>query len=233
MNKQEFIDNLKLLNIEILEETYQKFDKYFSMLVEWNSKFNMTSILEEKDVYLLHFYDSACLSKIKLDSYKNLCDFGTGAGFPGMVIAMLFPNINVTLIESNNKKCTFLNELKKELSLNNVEVVCSRIEEYAKNNREKFDIVTCRAVTSIPIIIELATALVKVNGVLAPLKSKCEEEIEKYSYLEKEFNLKLENILKYNLPITEAYRVIPVYRKEKITDKKYPRNYGTIAKKYK
>lgn len=233
MTKEEFIINCKNLSIEITEEIYSKLYKYFELLVEWNNRFNMTSILEEKEVFLLHFYDSLCLNKINLNEINSLCDFGTGAGFPGMVIALVYPNIEVTLVESNNKKCTFLEEIKQQLNIKNVSIFNERIEDFARKNREKYDIVTCRAVTSIPIIIELSTSLIKVNGLLAPLKSNCEEEINKYKYLEKEFNLKLENLIKYNLPINDAYRVIPIYKKLKETDIKYPRNYGTIVKKYK
>lgn len=233
MTKEEFIINCKNLSIEITEEIYSKLYKYFELLVEWNNRFNMTSILEEKEVFLLHFYDSLCLNKINLNEINSLCDFGTGAGFPGMVIALVYPNIEVTLVESNNKKCTFLEEVKQQLNIKNVSIFNERIEDFERKNREKYDVVTCRAVTSIPIIIELSTSLIKVNGLLVPLKSNCEEEINKYKYLEKEFNLKLENLIKYNLPINDAYRVIPIYKKLKETDIKYPRNYGTIVKKYK
>ena len=234
MNKEEFINYCKDIGIEIKEKLYNDLYNYFVMLKEWNEKFNLTSITEEKDVFLLHFYDSLCLSKsIDLNSINSLLDFGTGAGFPGMVIALIYNNVNVTLIESNNKKCTFLNEVKNKLNLNNVEIINDRIENYGINNREKFDVVTCRAVTSIPMIIELSTSTVKVGGYLLPLKSDCEEELNKYKYLNKEFNLELKEIIKYKLPITDAVRMIPVFKKNKETNKKYPRNYGTILKKYK
>ncbi len=234
MTKEEFIKYCSELNIDINEELYSKLYRYYELLVEWNSKFNMTSILEEKDVFLLHFYDSLCLYKsVNLNEKKSLCDFGTGAGFPGMIIALVFNNIDVTLVESNQKKCNFLEFVSNELGISNAKVICSRIEEFSAKNREIFDIVTCRAVTSIPIIIELSTSSLKVGGLLCPLKSECEEEVKKYSYLEKEFGLELINFIKYNLPINDAFRSIPVYKKNKITDNKYPRNYGTIVKKYK
>lgn len=234
MTKEEFIKYCSELNIDINEELYSKLYRYYELLVEWNSKFNMTSILEENDVFLLHFYDSLCLYKsVNLNEKKSLCDFGTGAGFPGMIIALVFNNVNVTLVESNQKKCNFLEFVSNELGISNVKVICSRIEEFSAKNREIFDIVTCRAVTSIPIIIELSTSSLKVDGLLCPLKSECEEEVKKYSYLEKEFGLELINFIKYNLPINDAFRSIPVYKKNKVTDIKYPRNYGTIVKKYK
>lgn len=234
MNKNEFIDECSKIGILIDNELYSKLYRYYELLVEWNSKFNMTSILEEKDVFLLHFFDSLCLKKvINLESKITLCDFGTGAGFPGLVLGLVFKNIKVTLVESNGKKCNFLEFVCNELNINNVEVVNSRIEDYSSKNREKFDVITCRAVTSIPIILELSTSSLKVDGLLVPLKSYCIEEIKKYSYLENEIGIKLINFIEYNLPIIDAYRSIPVYKKNKVTDMKYPRNYGTIVKKYK
>ena len=234
MTKEEFILYCDKLSIKVSEELYSKFFTYFEMLVEWNNKFNMTTILEEKDVFLLHFYDSLCLTKVvDLNEEKSLCDFGTGAGFPGLPIAIVFPKVNVTLVESNGKKCTFLNAVKEELKLENVTIINDRIENFSSKEREKFDIVTCRAVTSIPMILEMSTPLVKVNGVLAPLKSNCEDELVKYSYLERDLEIKLIQKEVYKLPINDAYRVIPVYKKEKVTDKKYPRSYNSLLKMYK
>ena len=234
MTKEEFILYCDKLNIEISEELYNKFFTYFEMLVEWNNKFNMTTILEEKDVFLLHFYDSLCLSKVvELNEEKSLCDFGTGAVFPGLPLAIVFPKVSVTLVESNQKKCMFLNAVKEALKLENVIVINDRIENYSSKEREKFDIVTCRAVTSIPMILEMATSLVKVNGVLVPLKSYCEEELVKYSYLENDLGIKLIKKEVYSLPINDAYRVIPVFKKEKMTNKKYPRSYNSLLKMYK
>lgn len=234
MNKEEFIKECEKLNIKINEELYTKFIKYYELLIEWNNKFNMTTILNKDDVFLLHFYDSLCLIKsIDLNKNYSLCDFGTGAGFPGMVLALVFNNLSVTLIESNQKKCTFLEYVKKELNIENVIVINDRMELYSKKEIEKFDIITCRAVTSIPIILELSTSSLKINGCLVPLKTNCNEEIEKYKYLEKELSLKLINKIEYKLPINNAFRMIPIYKKLNKTNPKYPRSYNVIIKSYK
>ena len=234
MTKEEFIKYLNELNIYINEDIYNKLDTYYELLIEWNNKFNLTSIIEKKDVFLLHFYDSICLTKIgNLNEYNSLCDFGTGAGFPGLVIAILFSNLNVTLIESNNKKCIFLNEVKNKLNLNNVTIINDRMENYSKNNKEVFDLITCRAVTSLPIILELSIPSLKINGLLVPLKSNIDDEINKYKYLEKELNIKLIKKLDYSLPINNAIRSIPIYKKIDKTNNKYPRNYNQIIKDYK
>ena len=234
MNKEEFIKNCKSLNIEINEEIFNKLEEYYNLLFEWNQKFNLTAITKKEDVYLLHFFDSLCLLKaVDLNNYKSLCDFGTGAGFPGMVLAIIYNDIDITLVESNNKKCIFLQEVVNRLELKNVKVINSRMEDFSRKNIEKFDLVTCRAVTSIPIILELSSCSLKVNGLLVPLKSNCDEEIKKYSYLEKELNIKLIDKIDYKLPINSASRTIPVYKKIGSTNNKYPRNYNVILKSYK
>ena len=233
MNKEEFINCLKELNIDLNDEILNKLDKYFKLLVEWNNKFNLTTILEEKSVYLKHFYDSICIVRTGLIENKNikLCDFGTGAGFPGIVIKIFFPNIIVTLIESNNKKCIFLNEVIKELELKNIEVINTRMEIYSKNNRESFDIVTCRAVSHLKIISELAIPLLKNNGYFLPLKSNIDNEIIESKDILNKLYSKIENIISYELPIENSKRNILIIKKIKETDLKYPREYNKIIKK--
>ena len=232
MNKDEFINYIKELNIDVSDEILDKLDNYFKLIVEWNNKFNLTTILEEKSVYLKHFYDSICIVKSNLIDNNNikLCDFGTGAGFPGVVIKIFYPNIKVTLIESNNKKCTFLNEVIKELDLKNIEVINTRMELYSKNNRETFDIVTCRAVSHLRIISELAIPLLKVNGYFLPLKSNIEEEIKESNKILNDLNSEIEDIISYELPIENSKRNIILIKKLKETNSKYPREYNKIIK---
>ncbi len=232
MNKDEFINYIKELKIDVSDEILDKLDNYFKLIVEWNNKFNLTTILEEKSVYLKHFYDSICIVKSNLIDNNNikLCDFGTGAGFPGVVIKIFYPNIKVTLIESNNKKCTFLNEVIKELDLKNIEVINTRMELYSKNNRETFDIVTCRAVSHLRIISELAIPLLKVNGYFLPLKSNIEEEIKESNKILNDLNSEIEDIISYELPIENSKRNIILIKKLKETNSKYPREYNKIIK---
>lgn len=232
MNKEEFISSCKELGIDVTSDVLLKLEKYFCLLKEWNDKFNLTRIIEEKEVYLKHFYDSICIVKTDLikNDNLNLCDFGTGAGFPGIVIKIFFDNINVTLIESSAKKCTFLNEVIKELNLNKIIVINDRAEVYAKNNREKFDIVTCRAVSALRIISEISVPMLKINGYFLPLKAGLEDEYKEAKEILDHLGAIVKRIISYNLPVEEAKRNIVVIKKISITEVKYPRDYKDIIK---
>ncbi len=138
MHREEFINEVKLLGINIDDNKLSKLEEYYEILKEENTKYNLTRIIDKKDVYLKHFYDSLTICKtINIDS-KNVCDLGSGAGFPGLVLAIFFQDSKLTLIESNGKKCKFLNLVKEKLNLDNVNVLNVRVEEYAKDNREVF-----------------------------------------------------------------------------------------------
>jgi len=230
MNKEEFIEECNKLNIEIDDEKLYLLDKYKDLLILWNKKFNLTTIIEENEIYLKHFYDSLCLIKSTNLDNKKICDFGTGAGFPGIVLSIIFKNSKITLIESNNKKITFLTEVKKELKLDNLEIINDRVETYSKNNREKFDIVTCRAVSSLDIILELSVALLKIDGLFIPMKANVDEELSKALDKTKILGYKFENKISYLLPYDDAKRTLLVFRKIKKTDNKYPREYNKIKK---
>jgi 16S rRNA (guanine527-N7)-methyltransferase len=230
MNKEEFIEELKKINIVLTNIQLEQLDKYYELLIEWNNKFNLTTIIKEEDIYLKHFFDSLYITKFHDFNNKKICDFGTGAGFPGMVLAILFNNSNFTLLESNNKKVLFLNEVKNRLKLDNVTIINERAEIYGKTNREIFDIVTCRAVSNLSIILELAISMLKVNGLFIPMKSNIEEEFEKSKKNLNSLGYRFINLEEYYLPIENSKRTILIYEKIKKTDLKYPRNYNIIKK---
>lgn len=165
MNKEEFILELSKLNIELTEDQLNNLNTYKDYLIEYNSHTNLTTITDPEEIYLKHFYDSLTIAKvIDLKEYNSLIDVGTGAGFPGMVLKIVYPNLNVTLLDSNNKKTKFLSELKDKLNLDNLNIINERSEEFALNHLETFDIVTSRAVANLRVLTELCLPMVKENG---------------------------------------------------------------------
>ena len=231
MNKEEFIIELKKIKIELDDAKLANLDKYYNILTEENKKYNLTRIISKEDVYLKHFYDSLTINKIENINNQSICDLGSGAGFPGLVLAICFPNTTITLIEANGKKCYFLNLVKSQLQLNNVTIINTRSEYYAKNNREVYDIVTARAVAPLKYLLEYGVPLVKVNGKFIAMKANVEEEEKNIdNYLEK-LNIKEEKKLIFNLPIEGSLRTLIKYLKIKETNKKYPRRYNEIIKK--
>lgn len=230
MTKDEFILECKNINIDITEEIFYKLDKYKDLLIEWNKKFNLTTIIEEKDIFLKHFFDSLYLSTECDFTDKKICDIGTGAGFPGIVLAIVFNKGNFTLMESNNKKILFLEAVKADLGLNNVNIISARAEDYGKKNREIFDVITCRAVSALNIILELSTSMLKIGGRFIPLKSNVEEELKNARCNIDKLSYKLIKETEYELPIEKSKRTILVFEKYKKTEDKYPRNYNVIKK---
>lgn len=227
MSEKDFVEALKEINIEISELQLEQLNKYYNLLIEWNKVMNLTGITEKKDVYLKHFYDSLTISKIiNLNEYNTLCDVGTGAGFPGMVIKILFPNLKVTLVDSLNKRINFLNEVIKELKLENIEAIHSRVEEF----KGSFDIVTARAVSQLNILMEYAIPLVKINGYFIPLKANITEELENSSNAFKELKCEIEDKKEFLLPIELSNRTLLKIKKLG-ENKKYPRKYSEIKKR--
>lgn len=231
MNKETFINELKKLNIELKETTLAMLNEYYSILKEENQKYNLTRIIEEENVYLKHFYDSLTITKIIDINNQSICDLGSGAGFPGLVLGICFPSAKLTLIESNGKKCNFLNIVKKKLNLNNVTIINTRIEEYAKENRELYDIVTARAVAPLKHLLEYGIPLVKINGVFIAMKANVENEEQNIDNYYNKLNIKEEQRIVFNLPHENSIRTLIKYQKEKETDKRYPRRYNEIIKK--
>ena len=230
MNKEEFVNNIKDLNIQINDDILNKLDIYYNFLVEYNNHTNLTAITEENEVYLKHFYDSLTIVKsIDLLTIESLIDVGTGAGFPGMVLAIFYPNLHVTLLDSNNKRINFLNELKDKLGITNVTTVHDRSEIYAKNHKDSFDVVTARAVKNMKELTELCLPLVKVNGYFIPLKGIINDELDNAKDIIKNINGNVENIISFNLPNGDQRNIIVIKKIDK-TPTKYPRDYKEIVK---
>ena len=229
MNKEIFKEQLKKLNITLTNDQEEKLNAYYKLLTEENQKINLTSITEEKEVYLKYFYDSLTVAKvIDLTKKQTLIDIETGAGFPGLVLKIVFPNLEVTLLDSSNKKVNFLNETIKKLKLTNIKTVNERIENYTK---ETFDIVTSRAVSKTNILLELSCQLVKKNGFVILLKSNAEEELIESKHCLDILNFKLIKQEKFLLPIENSKRTILKFQKTKNISEKYPRNFAKIKKK--
>ena len=231
MNKEEFISEVEKLGIVVTKENLELLNKFYNLLIEWNEKINLTTITDEKEVYLKHFYDSLTLTK-EIDFSKDiyLCDVGSGAGFPGIVLKIFFPNIKIKLIDSLQKRVNYLNTIIKELDLSNISAEHYRMEEYSKLNEEKFDYITARAVANLSLLTEISIKALKLNGHLVFMKANCEEEIEKLKIKESLLGLKIENINKFVLPIENSKRTLINIVKIKHTDKKYPRRIEIIRK---
>jgi len=231
MTIEEFIKELNKLNIKPTTEQLKALESYKDMLIENNKKFNLTAITKTEDIYLKHFYDSLSITKV-IDLTKDLkiLDIGTGAGFPGIVLKILFPNLKITLLDSNNKKIKFLEEVIKVLKLENIKCICSRAEELPAEYREYFDIVTSRAVANLRILAELSIPYVKVNGYFISLKGKAEDEIQESASTIKKLVSKIEKVEKFVLPDKKGERTIIMIKKEKETPKIYPRKYDKILK---
>lgn len=231
MNKEEFIQELQKLNIELGDKALSNLEEYYSILKEENEKYNLTRIIEKEDVYLKHFYDSLTITKITDITNESICDLGSGAGFPGLVLAICFPNAKLTLIESNGKKCNFLNIVKERLSLENVTVINARVEEYSKENREIFDIVTARAVAPLKHLLEYGVPLVKVGGHFIAMKANVDEETKNIENYYNKLSITLKEYLAFNLPKEDSLRTLLKYQKQEKTSAKYPRRYSEIIKK--
>ncbi len=230
MNKETFIKELEKINIKITKNQLNQLDKYYNILITENAKYNLTNILDEEEVYLKHFYDSLTIVKgIELNN-QYICDIGTGAGFPGIVLKIIYPNIKIDLIDATLKKCNFLNLVIKELSLKDINVINARAEEYAKENREKYDIVTSRAVANLKHLLEFGIPLLKVNGIFIAMKANIDEELNNIDNYYKKLSLSAEKIIKFKLPYENSNRTIYIIKKDKETNKIYPRQYSKIKK---
>ena len=231
MSKEEFVNELAKLNIVLDETQLNNLEIYYNLLVEENKKYNLTAITDKKSVYLKHFYDSLTIVKrINLDN-QYICDIGTGAGFPGLVLKIVFPSIKIDLLDATSKKCNFLKLVVDTLNLKEVNIINKRAEEYSHEVREKYDVVVSRAVAPLKHLLEYATPLLKVGGTFIALKSNLEEEMQNIGNYYQKLYLSNESIIKLKLPIEESVRTIYSVKKDKVTPNIYPRTYSQIKKK--
>ncbi|HJF67205.1 16S rRNA (guanine(527)-N(7))-methyltransferase RsmG [Staphylococcus kloosii] len=229
MSIQWLTDQLAEQDIILSEQQQQQFQKYYELLVEWNEKMNLTSITDEHDVYLKHFYDSIAPSfYTDMDKDYSVCDVGAGAGFPSIPLKIVYPELKVTIVDSLNKRIQFLNHLAAELELEQVSFVHDRAETFGKGDcRESYDIVTARAVARLSVLSELCLPLVKKGGRFIALKStKGDEELDDAKFGIGIFGGKLEQMISYELPEDAGERQMMIFEKRSLTPKKYPRKPG-------
>lgn len=232
MNPNEFKLELEKLSLKISDKQLKQFYRYFELLIEWNKVMNLTGITKEEEVYLKHFYDSLTICKaFDFNTISNLCDVGSGAGFPGIPLKIMFPELQITLVDSLQKRISFLEKVVEELELEKIILVHDRIEYYAKEHRESYDIVTARAVASLPILLEYCLPLVKENGYFLPMKAGIEEELKSSQSALAILNCEVTDIITFLLPKENSTRNILKIQKKKKTDKKYPRRFSEIKKR--
>ena len=220
--------------IDLTENQYNQFIEYMKLLQEWNEKINLTAITEDEEVIKKHFID--CIKAFKSDAVKNaktVIDVGTGAGFPGLPIAIMNPNINVTLLDSLNKRINFLNTVVAKLQLKNVVTIHSRAEDGGRNNdlREHFDVSVSRAVANLATLVEYNLPFVKVGGYFVAYKSgDIDEELVNAKKAVSVLGGTIEEVKKFQLPGTDIDRSLVYIKKIKPTSGKFPRKAGLPSK---
>jgi len=203
MNKKEFIEELKKINIFPTEDQMILLDELYHLMINWNKKLNLTRITNEEEVYLKHYYDSLTINKVvNLNNIKTLCDVGTGAGFPGIVIKIMFPNIKITLIDSLQKRVNYLNEVITKLKLKDIEAIHTRGEDY----KGDFEIVTSRAVANIEKLLNYTMHLVEKKGTFIAMKGNIEEEFMPSVTAKIEKKYRIIKIEKFLLPKENSQR---------------------------
>ncbi|QED49944.1 16S rRNA (guanine(527)-N(7))-methyltransferase RsmG [Cytobacillus dafuensis] len=234
MNTEQFIEALAAKGINLSPQQIEQYEKYYSILVEWNEKMNLTAITDKSEVYLKHFYDSISAAfYFDFNHPFHLCDVGAGAGFPSLPIKIAFPELRVTIVDSLNKRIGFLEHLSKELGLENIQLIHDRAETFGqkKEYRETFDVVTARAVARLSVLSELCLPLVKAGGTFVAMKgASAKEELDVGKKAIAILGGKLQHSYSFTLPEEESERNILIINKEKATPKKYPRKPGTPNK---
>ncbi len=232
--QEQFVHSLSDRSLQLNDTQLQQFELYYQLLVEWNGKMNLTAITEREQVYDKHFYDSLSLCfYMNVQQVRTLADIGSGAGFPAIPLKIAFPHLNITIVDSLNKRIHFLNHVASELGLQDVHTVHARAEDAARipSLRDSFDLVTARAVARLVVLNELCLPFVKPGGTFAAMKaSDAKEELDEADYSFGVLRAKVFQIESFQLTREQATRTIILARKIASTSKKYPRKAGTPAK---
>lgn len=237
MNPEIFAEELANYGFKLSSKQKEQFATYYNKLIEFNKKVNLTRIIDKNEVYLKHFFDSITPLLEFSDLFKgekSLCDVGAGAGFPSLPIKILCPDLSITIVDSLGKRLKFLDELVSDLSLDKVTLVHSRAEDAGqnKNLREKFDLVTGRAVARMSVLSEYCLPLAKVDGYLVALKGpKAQDELAEAKNAIEVLGGSVKEVKELTLPDTDDERTLIVVKKVKATPKKYPRQAGTPNRK--
>lgn len=237
MNPEIFAEELANYGFKLSSKQKEQFATYYNKLIEFNKKVNLTRITDKNEVYLKHFFDIITPLLEFSDLFKgekSLCDVGAGAGFPSLPIKILCPDLSITIVDSLGKRLKFLDELVSDLSLDKVTLVHSRAEDAGqnKNLREKFDLVTGRAVARMSVLSEYCLPLAKVDGYLVALKGpKAQDELAEAKNAIEVLGGSVKEVKELTLPDTDDERTLIVVKKVKATPKKYPRQAGTPNRK--
>ncbi|QDP42022.1 16S rRNA (guanine(527)-N(7))-methyltransferase RsmG [Radiobacillus deserti] len=234
MNIETFLNELKLRGLDVNAKQREQFHIYFKTLVEWNEKMNLTAITEEEEVYAKHFFDSISAGfYFDFNRPLRVCDVGAGAGFPSLPLKIMFPELKVTIVDSLQKRITFLNHLANQLGLEEVAFYHDRAELFGRNERfrESFDVVMARAVARLSVLSELCLPLVKKPGAFIAMKGpSISQEIEESQSALELLGGKLEKVETFQLPEENGERNIAIIQKTKKTPKKFPRKPGVPNK---
>lgn len=232
--KQLLIDATKALNLSINQKQIEQFSLYKDLLLEWNNKINLTAITDEKEIILKHFIDSISMMTVyKIKDNINVIDVGTGAGFPGVPLKIMCNNINLTLLDSLNKRIKFLNELVDKLQLENVKCIHSRAEDSGKDKayRQKYDLCVSRAVANLSVLSEYCLPFVSVGGYFISFKSvNIDNELKEAKQAIKQLGAELESINAIKIPYSDIEHSIVIIKKIQQTPERYPRKAGIALK---
>lgn len=227
--REDFATILAQKGLQLDARQLQQFDTYMHLLIEWNEKMNLTAITQPDEIYEKHFLD-CILPSFEVPLQKSICDVGAGAGFPSIPLKIAYPELAVTIVEPLGKRVQFLTHLVEALQLEQVTLVNARAEDFAKEHRERYDVVSARAVANMPMLAELCIPLVKVDGIFLALKGQ--QGDEEYALAKKgieTLGCVMEKRFVQTL-VDGSTRVNFVFRKVKATPKKYPRAFAQIKK---